>query len=165
MKRTSAAGRSRTTSGRSAEADRTLVQFHAKFRLPELEIRSNIHWTWSIRPEQPTLGAGVLSLRRPCAHFADIDAAEGAALADIVSEIETGLRRAFAPDHINYLMLMMVDHHVHFHVLPRYGRPIILMDQQWLDCSWPGPPDISEDANRGGAATLLHLRALLAPVA
>ncbi len=46
----------------------TLAEFHEKFRVPELEVVSSAHWTWSVRPVQTTLGAGILSLNR----FADV---------------------------------------------------------------------------------------------
>jgi diadenosine tetraphosphate (Ap4A) HIT family hydrolase len=139
-----------------------LLRFREKFRLPELEIHSNRFWTWSVRPEQPTLGAGVLSLRRPCPHFGQVSRAEGAALSKIVAVAERSLGRAVAPDRINYLMLMMVDHHVHFHVIPRYARPISAFGREWRDPDWPSPPQLSPDANEGGTATLIRLRELLA---
>ena len=45
---------------------------------------------------------------------------------------------------INYLMLMMVDPHVHFHVLPRYegGRDFDSVD--YPDAGWPGMPALGE---------------------
>ena len=42
----------------------TLAEFHEKFRVPELEVVRSEYWTWSVRPVQSTLGAGILSLNR-----------------------------------------------------------------------------------------------------
>ena len=38
----------------------------------------------------------------------------------ITAEIEATLQPTIGYERINYLMLMMVDPHVHFHVFPRY---------------------------------------------
>ena len=59
---------------------------------------------------------------------------------------------------MNYLMLMMVDAHVHFHVLPRYADVLDRVGQQWRDPAWPGPPGLADDSNLGGGETLLAIR-------
>jgi diadenosine tetraphosphate (Ap4A) HIT family hydrolase len=69
-------------------------------------------------------------------------------LAAAVAVVEHATRAAFGYDKINYLMLMMVDPDVHFHVLPRYGGERRFADLSFLDAGWPGPPDL------GAAATL-----------
>jgi diadenosine tetraphosphate (Ap4A) HIT family hydrolase len=43
---------------------------------------------------------------------------------------------------INYLMLMMVDPHVHFHVLPRYEGTRDAAGLMIADAGWPGQPDL-----------------------
>jgi diadenosine tetraphosphate (Ap4A) HIT family hydrolase len=39
-------------------------------------------------------------------------------------------------------MLMMVDPHVHFHVLPRYATAQAFDDLNFADPGWPGAPDL-----------------------
>ena len=56
----------------------TLAEFHDKFQVPELEVLRGDHWTWSVRPAQPTLGAGILSLNRFATSLGDLSAEEGA---------------------------------------------------------------------------------------
>jgi diadenosine tetraphosphate (Ap4A) HIT family hydrolase len=107
-----------------------LKAFRAKFCIAELHVLDTVHWTWSVRPAQPTLGATVLSLRRPAASFGEVAA------------VERATRSAFSHDKINYLMLMMVDPHVHFHVLPRYASPRRFADLDWTDAGWPGVPSL-----------------------
>lgn len=46
------------------------------------------------------------------------------------------LGAAFAYDKINYLMLMMVDPDVHFHVLPRYAALRLFAEQTYADIAW-----------------------------
>jgi diadenosine tetraphosphate (Ap4A) HIT family hydrolase len=65
-----------------------------------------------------------------------------AELATITKEIEATLVAELAYDKINYLMLMMVDPHVHFHIFPRYSGARTLDDVTVDDAGWPGPPDL-----------------------
>ena len=39
-------------------------------------------------------------------------------------------------------MLMMVDPHVHFHVIPRYDGSRSFGGMSFPDRAWPGPPDL-----------------------
>jgi diadenosine tetraphosphate (Ap4A) HIT family hydrolase len=39
-------------------------------------------------------------------------------------------------------MLMMVDPHVHMHVVPRYAKPQFFDATEFADSGWPGPPDL-----------------------
>jgi diadenosine tetraphosphate (Ap4A) HIT family hydrolase len=74
--------------------------------------------------------------------FSDITPDAFAELAQVTRDIETGLA-AFRPyDKINYLMLMMVDPDVHFHVMPRYGSPQTFEAVEFPDAGWPGPPQL-----------------------
>jgi diadenosine tetraphosphate (Ap4A) HIT family hydrolase len=75
--------------------------------------------------------------------FSELSREAFAELQSITREIETGLRRAFAYDKINYLMLMMVDPDVHFHVIPRYAESKVMADCTFHDYGWPGPPALS----------------------
>jgi diadenosine tetraphosphate (Ap4A) HIT family hydrolase len=133
--------------------------FNAKFRLAELEVRRYKHWTWSVRPAQGTLGASVISLNRPATSWAEVDAGENAGLSQAVTDIEAVLRRQFSFDKINYLMLMMVDEQVHFHVFPRYSGERQFGGRTWLDANWPKPPDLA--AGEFGPELLAELRETL----
>lgn len=121
-----------------------LSGFREKFQVDELEIAHTDHWVFSLRPVQSTLGAGILSLRRFCPSFGDASAREMADLAGITATIERRLKATFAPDKLNYLMLMMVDAHLHFHVIPRYSHAITFDGRAWEDTTWPGVPEVGE---------------------
>jgi diadenosine tetraphosphate (Ap4A) HIT family hydrolase len=45
-------------------------------------------------------------------------------------------------ERINYLMLMMVDPNVHFHVIPRYSKARHWKGLEFPDVGWPGPPQL-----------------------
>ena len=130
--------------------------FVEKFRTVDLEVRKYRHWTWSVRPAQGTLGASVLSLNRPATAWSEVDAGENAGLSQALLDIEAVMRRQFNNDKINYLMLMMVDQHVHFHVFARYMAERQFAGRTWLDTTWPRPPDLQ--AGESSSETLTAIR-------
>ena len=58
------------------------------------------------------------------------------------AEMEAALGSCFGYAKLNYLMLMMTDPDVHFHVLPRYPEAQQFREISFADPGWPGPPDI-----------------------
>jgi len=95
--------------------------FNEKFKVDDLLIVETDYWKWSVRPLQCTIGAGILSLKRPVEHMVELTTDEGTDFVKMVQKIEKTLLSAFAMDKMNYIMLMMVDLHIHFHVVPRYS--------------------------------------------
>jgi diadenosine tetraphosphate (Ap4A) HIT family hydrolase len=132
--------------------------FRAKFQVDEHLVLRTTAWSWSIRPAQATLGSGVLSLNRYAARFSDVTASEMADLAALLTKLEQALQSAFACEAINYLMLMMVDKHVHFHVIPRYPAGRRFADLEWLDSGWPAMPALSDQQHRERADVLVLIR-------
>ena len=59
---------------------------------------------------------------------------------------EGALRGEFGADRVNHLMLMMVDPHVHWHLIPRYESPRSIGSTTIADTAWPGPPDLTSGA-------------------
>ncbi|MEO7635696.1 MAG: HIT family protein [Sphingomicrobium sp.] len=114
-----------------------------KFGYPATLVREFEHWVVLLRPAQVTLGSLVLAAKSDATAFAELSAEAFAELHVAVGVLERGLT-AFRPfERINYLMLMMVDRQVHFHVIPRYSET-----QQWHavdfpDAGWPGPPQLA----------------------
>jgi len=115
-----------------------------KFGYPATLIRDYRHWVVLLRPAQPTLGSLVLAAKSDATAFGALPAEAHAELASITADMETALGRAVSYQKINYLMLMMVDPHVHFHVIPRYEG-----EREWgalsvTDAGWPGPPALAQ---------------------
>jgi diadenosine tetraphosphate (Ap4A) HIT family hydrolase len=79
----------------------------------------------------------------PVGSFGEISPEASIELQQATAAIERVLGEMFAFDKINYLMLMMVDPDVHFHVLPRYAENRDYAGSTFADGSWPGPPDIT----------------------
>ena len=114
-----------------------------KFGYPATLIREYAHWVVLLRPAQPTLGSLVLAAKSSATAFADLEAAAFAELGSVVGAIEAALKTAVSYERINYLMLMMVDPNVHFHVFPRYEGARSIDRIEIEDRGWPGPPDLT----------------------
>lgn len=115
-----------------------------KFGAPETRIQDYQHWTVLLRPAQVTLGSLVLAAFEPASALSGLSRDSFAELADVVRDIEDALGRAFAFDKINYLLFMMVDPDVHFHVIPRYSGDRSFAGVRFTDPGWPGVPDMAK---------------------
>ena len=96
-----------------------------------------------VRPQQPTYGALVLVCKDEANSFSAISTAAFADMKVAVDGIEALLGHTVAYERINYLMLMMVDPDVHFHVLPRYEGDRQYDGKVFKDAGWPGPPALA----------------------
>lgn len=130
----------------------TLEEFQAKFRVAELQVINTGAWTWSVRPDQLTLGAGIISLNRHALHLSDVALEEFGELAGLISKLEKAIKCTFNHNIMNYLMFMMDDHHVHCHVIPRYDGSRRFASLEWVDNGWPALPVMpdSQHKNRRG---------------
>lgn len=115
-----------------------------RFGHPATLIADYAHWVVLLRPAQPTAGALILAAKAEAEAFADLPPAAFAELADIVPRIEAALTTAVDYAKLNYLMLMMQDRHVHFHVLPRYNGERTLAGVTVPDRGWPAAPQLGE---------------------
>ncbi len=113
-----------------------------KFGYPATLVREFEHWLVLARPAQVTLGSLVLAAKSDATAFGELPAAAFVELALVVAAVENGLTAFCRYERINYLMLMMVDLHVHFHVIPRYSESREWGGRQFADEGWPGPPDL-----------------------
>jgi len=123
-----------------------------KFGDPGTRIAQTAHWTVLLRPKQPTLGSLVLVCREPVQAFSELSAGAYADLRAVIRAIEPALRDVTDYERINYLMLMMVDPDVHFHVIPRYAGIRSFMGADYRDAGWPGPPDLQAVVTPGDGA-------------
>lgn len=88
------------------------------------------------------MGSLILAAKSPATAYGDLPQEAFVEQARAVAAIERGLRNFCAYERINYLMLMMVDPNVHFHVIPRYCEPRDWNGTSFPDAGWPGPPDL-----------------------
>jgi diadenosine tetraphosphate (Ap4A) HIT family hydrolase len=114
-----------------------------KFGYPESLVGESEHWVVVVRPKQITAGSLVLIARSEARALPDLSLAEVSELPRVTALIESSLQEVVGFSKINYLALMMVDPHVHFHVIPRYSGVRSVGGTVLPDVAWPGPPDLS----------------------
>lgn len=113
-----------------------------KFQIKNLAIETIGNWIISLRPNQVTLGSLIVSLNRPCVSLAHLTTEESLQLNTVFQVVDKMLKSTLSPDKINYLALMMIDAQVHFHVIPRYEKPVNFRNVEYGDYEWPKPPNV-----------------------
>ena len=113
-----------------------------KFGYPQKLVAEYGHWLMLLRPQPVTLGSLVLAAKSDATAYGALPSGAFAEQGRIVADIERVLASFCDFERINYLMLMMVDPHVHFHVIPRYSASRNWQDIEFADAGWPGPPDL-----------------------
>lgn len=115
-----------------------------QFNYPDSVIHEYNSWIVLMRPQQVTLGSLVLACKGEYESLAEVPADVYSELSIITSHIEKTLSKLFEYDRINYLLLMMRDKYVHFHVIPRYANKREVIGILFEDKTWPMPPDITK---------------------
>ncbi|HEX8571691.1 MAG TPA: HIT family protein [Allosphingosinicella sp.] len=115
-----------------------------RFGYPATLVADYEHWVVLLRRAQPALGSLVLAAKGEATAFADLSDGAFAELQRAVGDIEAALASAVRFEKINYLMLMMVDPHVHFHVIPRYEGERSACGVSVRDAGWPKAPALGE---------------------
>ena len=115
-----------------------------KFGWPATLVREFDHWVVLLRPAQPTLGSLVLAAKSNATAFGDLPAQAHTELKLATGAIERALANFTQYAKLNYLMLMMVDPHVHFHVIPRYEGAREWDGISFADAGWPAVPQLGQ---------------------
>ena len=111
-----------------------------KFGYPATLIKEYEHWVVLLRPAQVTFGSLVLAAKSGATAYSELPPEAFAEQAMVIVAVEDALKRLTRYDRINYLMLMMVDPNVHFHVIPRYSEARSWNGPKLPDLGWPGTP-------------------------
>jgi diadenosine tetraphosphate (Ap4A) HIT family hydrolase len=129
-----------------------------KFGYPDSLIKEFEHWVVLLRPAQVTLGSLVLAAKGDATAYGELPGEAFAEQRQVVATIERALRAFTQYERINYLMLMMVDPNVHFHVIPRYSGVREWNGIDFEDAGWPGPPQLGSAV----ALSAEHIRKMTA---
>ena len=113
-----------------------------KFGYPASLLHELRHWLVLVRPTQVTLGSLVLAAKSDATAYSELPPEAFAEQGEGVRLIERALADFTGYERINYLMLMMVDPNVHFHVIPRYSEARQWGGIEFPDAGWPGPPQL-----------------------
>lgn len=121
--------------------NKTLLSFNFK----KNTLREYKNWFLLLRPEQVTAGALVLISKSDKEKFSDLDVESRNEYSEIILQIENVLEKVFNYQKVNYLTLMMVDPHVHTHIVPRYDSVVAINGNEFKDFGWPGLPDLKQN--------------------
>lgn len=115
-----------------------------KFGYPDTLIKEYTHWVVLLRKEQVTMGSLLLCSKSDETEFSALSQQAFTEMSRVIKDIERTLKKAFDYDKINYLMLMMLDPHVHFHVFPRYADERTACHLSMIDAGWPAAPKLTD---------------------
>ncbi len=115
-----------------------------KFGYPATLVQDYAHWVVLLRPAQVTLGSLIVAAKSQAQDFGALSPDHFSELKIVTTDVSAALGKLVAHDKLNWLMLMMVDPHVHFHLIPRYEGEREWMGQDFEDKSWPGPPALGD---------------------
>ena len=115
-----------------------------RFGYPETLVREYQYWTVLLREQQVTLGSLVLCAKSDATEFSALTPNAFVEMDEVIKDIERVLKSGFEYDKINYLMLMMVDPNVHFHVIPRYAEERSACGLKIKDSGWPAAPNLGD---------------------
>lgn len=114
----------------------------SKFGYPETLIEETDFWYILLRPQQVTLGSLILIEKNGHRRFSELSSRSFMDMCKTIKRMEQVLFKLFNYEKINYLMLMMLDPEVHFHVIPRYSTVQLFQKYNFKDEGWPGLPDL-----------------------
>lgn len=115
----------------------------ATFKYDTLLIKEFKNWYLLLRSDQVTLGSLVLIEKSFKANYSEISDLSFMEFGDIVKKIEPALNKLFSYKKINYMMLMMRDDEVHYHIIPRYSEIKNFNSIEFIDNGWPALPDMT----------------------
>lgn len=122
-----------------------------KFGYPNTSIGETEFWAILLRPAQVTIGSLVVAAKSDALAFGALPPGYHSDLAVVARRVEAMIEEAVGYQRINWLMLMMVDPHVHFHVLPRYEGERSHNGVTLADTGWPGTPNLKSAFTLTGA--------------
>ena len=93
----------------------------------------NDFWTLVLNENQATLGRVFFALNRHETDIVRLTDPEVLSLWTFVRETKAALTTLFAPDHFNYMFLMNLTPHAHFHIFPRYAQPREFAGERFAD--------------------------------
>lgn len=108
----------------------------------DIEVIETDRWRVTLDSNQQFLGKSFITLLEHKASLSDLDEKDWEDFHRLVAELETALRKAFQSHHFNWSCLMNIaamrgqDTHVHWHLHPRYAKPIIVAGETFEDAQW-----------------------------
>jgi diadenosine tetraphosphate (Ap4A) HIT family hydrolase len=98
-------------------------------------IHESEHWSVDHAFPRWIRGWLIVKPKRHVEHLAELSPAEAAELGPLIRETAAAVAKVLAPERVYVLSLGEEVHHVHLHVIPRYGElpanVLSLLEQAW----------------------------------
>lgn len=107
------------------------------FSYPDTVVKEYVHWVVMLRPLQVTLGTLIVAAKSEVTKLGDLNDDAWAEFKTVAFEMEDLLAKKFSAEKFNYLALMMKDPNPHFHLVPRYSKPVLFNGKEYFDPDWP----------------------------
>jgi len=126
-------------------------------------LKEYTHWVVLFREKQVTIGSVIImSKHLDKQSLGDVEAKAWAEFGSVCRDVEVAITNAFGAEKFNYLALMMYDPEVHFHVIPRYSKPVEFEGETFIDPDWPNATervalDLANETKRAIEAKLQSL--------
>ncbi len=114
------------------------------FGYPKTVLKEYTYWVVMLRPHQVTLGTLVLAAKSDVTQLGDLDRETWSEFALVTKEMEQLLTKTFNAEKFNYLALMMKDPNPHFHLVPRYSKPVVFNGKEYFDVDWPSKTELKK---------------------
>lgn len=111
--------------------------FNYGFDDPRYIIKRGKYFTIIFRERMTTLGNCIFASNRRCPHMGQLKPEEMAEFATLARWYERKIKKLYGASRFNYVAFMMYDKFVHFHVIPRYEKPVLKYGIVWEDLDWP----------------------------
>ena len=108
----------------------------------DVQIIQTAKWRVVLDSNQQVLGKAFVTLLEHKTSLSDLDEEDWRDFELLVKRLESAVRQAFLPSHFNWSCLMNIaamngqETHVHWHVHPRYARPVAIANEVFEDMSW-----------------------------
>lgn len=113
----------------------------------ELRIKQFKYWSWVLNPDQdPFIGRSIVYINRHAEKLLDTKAGERDEFFKIIKKIESILDGLFKVDKYNYAQLGNNIEHLHFHVVPRYKKPVKFANRTFVDKYWGDSYDLNDSS-------------------
>ncbi len=114
-----------------------MLEFAGRFSDPKLMVKQGKYWSIIFRESTTTLGNCIIILNRECPTFSELKPEEMSEFPTLCAWYEGVIKKLYGAVKFNYLAMMMKEEFVHFHIIPRYDKPIEKYGVTWIDEDWP----------------------------
>ena len=98
------------------------------------------NWILRINPYQFLLGVCVLVHKHHKEGLTSLSEQEIVEAYKFLKVTELSLKKSFSPDWFNYLQTNNNIRHLHFHIIPRYEKPVTFQGEEFIDTNYFGMP-------------------------